>query len=143
MTQIMTREYESVNPSNGKTLKTFNVLTDKQLEAAIATAATYFEAWKKNHLRNGQPSWQKPLLFCTSVRTNSPVWRRLRWASVSMRPAGKWSLAQISSRTMPGTPKHSWRPWSFIQPSEKLIWRAVHSAPCRFDEGRIFYGSLS
>lgn len=38
--------YQSVNPSTGKTLQTFNVLTDTQLEAAIDTAATCFETWK-------------------------------------------------------------------------------------------------
>jgi succinate-semialdehyde dehydrogenase/glutarate-semialdehyde dehydrogenase len=39
--------YQSVNPSNGKTLKTFKTLTDTQLEVAIDTAATCFETWKK------------------------------------------------------------------------------------------------
>ena len=39
--------YQSVNPSNGKTLKTFKTLTDTQLEAAIATAATCFETWRE------------------------------------------------------------------------------------------------
>ncbi|MGZ8252490.1 MAG: NAD-dependent succinate-semialdehyde dehydrogenase [Methylophilaceae bacterium] len=39
--------YQSVNPSDGKTLKTFDELTDQQLETAIATAATCFESWKK------------------------------------------------------------------------------------------------
>ncbi len=38
--------YQSVNPSTGKTLQTFNVLTDTQLEVAIDTAATCFETWK-------------------------------------------------------------------------------------------------
>jgi succinate-semialdehyde dehydrogenase/glutarate-semialdehyde dehydrogenase len=39
--------YQSVNPYNGKILKTFKELTDKQLEAALATAATCFEAWRR------------------------------------------------------------------------------------------------
>ena len=39
--------YESVNPFNGKTLKTFEELTDKQLEAALATAATCYQGWRK------------------------------------------------------------------------------------------------
>jgi succinate-semialdehyde dehydrogenase/glutarate-semialdehyde dehydrogenase len=38
--------YQSVNPYDGKTLKTFAELTDKQLETAIATAATCFETWR-------------------------------------------------------------------------------------------------
>ena len=38
--------YQSVNPSTGRTLKTFTMLTDTQLEAAIDTAATCFETWK-------------------------------------------------------------------------------------------------
>jgi succinate-semialdehyde dehydrogenase/glutarate-semialdehyde dehydrogenase len=39
--------YQSVNPCNGKTLKTFEELTDKQLEKAIKTAATCFETWRR------------------------------------------------------------------------------------------------
>ena len=38
--------YQSVNPYDGKTVKTFEQMTDKQLDAAIATAATCFERWK-------------------------------------------------------------------------------------------------
>jgi acyl-CoA reductase-like NAD-dependent aldehyde dehydrogenase len=38
--------YQSVNPANGKILKTFKVLTDKQLESKLATAATCFKTWK-------------------------------------------------------------------------------------------------
>ena len=38
--------YQSVNPYDGKTLKTFKELTDKQLEAKIAAAATCFETWR-------------------------------------------------------------------------------------------------
>jgi len=39
--------YESVNPFNGTTVKTFVELTDAQLETKIATAATCYEKWKK------------------------------------------------------------------------------------------------
>ncbi len=39
--------YQSVNPSNGKTLKTFEQLTDKQLEAALTTAESCFETWRQ------------------------------------------------------------------------------------------------
>ncbi|MEO7714823.1 MAG: NAD-dependent succinate-semialdehyde dehydrogenase [Capsulimonas sp.] len=38
--------YQSVNPYNGETLKTFDELTDSQLEAAMETAATCFESWR-------------------------------------------------------------------------------------------------
>jgi succinate-semialdehyde dehydrogenase/glutarate-semialdehyde dehydrogenase len=38
--------YRSVNPYDGKILKTFEELTDKQLEKALATAATCFETWR-------------------------------------------------------------------------------------------------
>jgi len=38
--------YQSVNPSDGEILKTFPELTDQQLEAAIATAAACFQAWR-------------------------------------------------------------------------------------------------
>jgi succinate-semialdehyde dehydrogenase/glutarate-semialdehyde dehydrogenase len=39
--------YESINPNNGKTVKTFPELTDEQLEKKIATAAHTYESWKK------------------------------------------------------------------------------------------------
>ena len=39
--------YQSVNPYDGKTLKTFEELTDSQLETSIKTAATCFEAWRR------------------------------------------------------------------------------------------------
>src|SRR5664280_3511880 len=38
--------YQSVNPYDGKTLKTFEELSDEQLEAALETAAACFETWR-------------------------------------------------------------------------------------------------
>ena len=38
--------YQSVNPYDGKLLKTFDELTDKQLETALATADTCFKTWR-------------------------------------------------------------------------------------------------
>jgi succinate-semialdehyde dehydrogenase/glutarate-semialdehyde dehydrogenase len=38
--------YQSVNPYNGKILKTFKELTDQQLEQALKTAATGFVIWR-------------------------------------------------------------------------------------------------
>jgi succinate-semialdehyde dehydrogenase/glutarate-semialdehyde dehydrogenase len=38
--------YQSVNPYDGKLLKTFENLTDKQLDRALATAAACFETWR-------------------------------------------------------------------------------------------------
>ena len=40
------RAYQSVNPYDGKTLKTFEELTGEQLETALRTAATCFETWR-------------------------------------------------------------------------------------------------
>ncbi|MGA2176090.1 MAG: aldehyde dehydrogenase family protein [Verrucomicrobiota bacterium] len=39
--------YQSVNPYDGRILKTFRELTDKQLEKALKTAATCFETWRR------------------------------------------------------------------------------------------------
>jgi succinate-semialdehyde dehydrogenase/glutarate-semialdehyde dehydrogenase len=39
-------EYESVNPFDGKTLKTFVETTDEQLETKIAAAQTCYETWR-------------------------------------------------------------------------------------------------
>jgi len=38
--------YQSVNPYDGEILKTFEELTDQQVETAIETAATCFETWR-------------------------------------------------------------------------------------------------
>lgn len=38
--------YQSVNPYDGKILKTFDELSDNQLDMAIETAATCFETWR-------------------------------------------------------------------------------------------------
>jgi len=39
-------DYESINPSDGKTLKTFVSLNDDQLEKKIATAQACYETWR-------------------------------------------------------------------------------------------------
>ncbi len=39
--------YQSVNPYDGRILKTFEEMTDEQLEAALATAAASFETWRR------------------------------------------------------------------------------------------------
>ena len=40
------KAYQSVNPYNGRLLKTFKELTDAQLEVAIQTAASGFDPWR-------------------------------------------------------------------------------------------------
>jgi succinate-semialdehyde dehydrogenase/glutarate-semialdehyde dehydrogenase len=40
-------EYESVNPFDGKTLKTFVELTDQQLESKLTVAQTCYETWRQ------------------------------------------------------------------------------------------------
>jgi len=42
-----TAEYESVNPFDGKTLKTFVDTTDAQLEGKIATAQACYQTWRR------------------------------------------------------------------------------------------------
>lgn len=39
--------YQSINPYNGELVRTFEEQTDQQLELAIATATTCFEAWRR------------------------------------------------------------------------------------------------
>ena len=38
--------YQSINPYNGKLLKTFKELTNPQLEKAVKTATACFESWR-------------------------------------------------------------------------------------------------
>jgi len=51
-TKLKAGGYRSVNPYDGKTLKTFEELSDAQLEAAIKTAATCFDSWRNESFRN-------------------------------------------------------------------------------------------
>jgi acyl-CoA reductase-like NAD-dependent aldehyde dehydrogenase len=39
-------QYKSVNPANGKVLKKFMEITNKQLEATLKAAPTCFETWR-------------------------------------------------------------------------------------------------
>ena len=39
--------YQNTNPYSGELLKSFDEHTDRQLETAITTAATCFDAWRK------------------------------------------------------------------------------------------------
>ena len=39
--------YQSTNPATGKVLKSFESLTDNELEAKIAAAETCFETWRR------------------------------------------------------------------------------------------------
>jgi succinate-semialdehyde dehydrogenase/glutarate-semialdehyde dehydrogenase len=38
--------YQSINPFDGKTLRTFEETTDEALEEAVETAATCYETWR-------------------------------------------------------------------------------------------------
>ncbi|MDY7579245.1 NAD-dependent succinate-semialdehyde dehydrogenase [Herbaspirillum sp. RTI4] len=38
--------YQSINPNDGKTLKSFDTVSDKQLDASLALAETCFQSWK-------------------------------------------------------------------------------------------------
>jgi succinate-semialdehyde dehydrogenase / glutarate-semialdehyde dehydrogenase len=39
--------YQSINPFSGEPVETYNEMSDQELEAAIAAAATCFETWRK------------------------------------------------------------------------------------------------
>ncbi|MDQ2736690.1 MAG: aldehyde dehydrogenase family protein [Pseudomonadota bacterium] len=38
--------YQSINPFDGKTLRTFEEATDEAMEEAVGTAATCYETWR-------------------------------------------------------------------------------------------------
>jgi len=44
---VRSAEYQSTNPATGKIIKKFESLTDKELEAKIATAEKCFETWRR------------------------------------------------------------------------------------------------
>ena len=59
--------YQSVNPYNGETLKTFEQLTDKQLEEKLAVAATCF-----NISGSGSPTLTPPIAYPSNPISTSP-----------------------------------------------------------------------
>ena len=56
--------YQSVNPYDGKILKTFKELTDNQLDTALGNAATCFEDWGTRLSPGGRPWSQRPPVPC-------------------------------------------------------------------------------
>jgi acyl-CoA reductase-like NAD-dependent aldehyde dehydrogenase len=65
--------YQSVNPYDGKILKTFEELTDKQLETALETAATCFETWRHTTFASERPWSRKRPRLCALASTSSLV----------------------------------------------------------------------
>ena len=62
--------YQSVNPADGKALKTFEELTDKELEGKIAAAAGCFDTWKRKTYAERRRSSPRPPPSCTSGSRN-------------------------------------------------------------------------
>jgi hypothetical protein len=68
--------YQSVNPYDGKRLKTFKELTDKQLDKALETAAACFETWRRktyaaqNHRKCTAVFIQDAQSFSSKVHTH-------------------------------------------------------------------------
>ena len=85
--------YESINPYDGKLLELFKEHTDKELEAAVSTAATCFTMWRQKSFAERAAVTAKaaarPVLASTSSRARS----RSRWASASTRRGAKLMLS--------------------------------------------------
>jgi len=65
--------YQSINPYDGRILKTFEELTDKQLDAALDTAATCFKTWRHTTFAERAAVVAKAALSCTRGWTSSPA----------------------------------------------------------------------
>jgi len=70
--KLKAKAYQSVNPADGKTSKTFETLTDELLETAIATAATCFETLRHKTFAERAIVLLEPPTSCVSA------WRSLR-----------------------------------------------------------------
>ena len=64
--------YQSLNPATGKLLKKFDELTDKELGAKVATAATCFVTWRR-----------KTYAERAVKRSRSPTTPTSDWAALS------------------------------------------------------------
>ncbi|MGF6532680.1 MULTISPECIES: NAD-dependent succinate-semialdehyde dehydrogenase [Paraburkholderia] len=74
--------YQSVNPNNGKVLKSFDKLTDEQLEKSIAAAETCFQTWKHTSYAQRAEIVAKA---ATLMRTNVDKFARLATLEMGKR----------------------------------------------------------
>src|SRR6185436_20774769 len=96
--------YQSVSPYDGKVLKTFEELTDKQLEMALEIAATCFETWRHKTFaeRAAVVAKAAAIMHARVDEFARPV--TLEMGKLFDEARAKWCSARTSSTTMPRTP---------------------------------------
>jgi len=101
------KAYQSVNPYNGRLLKTFKELTDAQLKVAIQTAASGFDPWRlKSFAQRARVVAKAAAIMSARVdKFARPV--TLEMGKRLRRPAAKSCSALTSSTTMQRTAKAS------------------------------------
>ena len=122
-------EYQSTNPATGKVLKKFESLTDKELEAKIATAAKCFETWRHKTYA------ERAVIVAKAAEIAACQGRRIRAhddardGQAHQRGPRRGGvqlehprLLRQERRTLPGAGEASSRR------SAKAIWRAARSA---------------
>lgn len=120
--------YQSVNPFDNKLVRSFDDITDAQLEAKIATAAACYEIWKRTSYAD------RALIMARAAKLlHEQAERFARIMTLEMgkrigEARGEVSSAPRSSPTTPRTPSVSSHPSRCIRRRGKRIWRAVRSA---------------
>ena len=111
--------YQSVNPYDGKILKTFEELTDKQLETALENAAACFETWRHRTFaeRAGVAAKAAAIMRARTDEFARPV--TLEMGKLIDQARGEVALARTSSTTMPSTPSAFWRHNTSSRPRAK------------------------
>ena len=66
--------YQSVNPYDGKLLKTFEEFTDEQLETALSTAEACFQTWRHTTFAERALIVAKVAALMNARSMNSPAW---------------------------------------------------------------------
>ena len=95
--------YQSINPFDGKILKTFEQINDKQLESAIATAETCFKTWRHTTFaeRAAVAAKAAAIMRARVDEFARPV--TLEMGKLIEQARAKSCSARTSSTTTPGT----------------------------------------
>ena len=120
--------YQSVNPYNGKVVKTFETFSDKQLEEKLAAAARCFETWRHTSYAERAVIVAKAAAILQAKADEFARTMTLEMGKRINEARGEVEFSSRFSPTTPRTPSASSPRSSSIRPLERPTWKAARSA---------------